>query len=64
MPDPEPLLYRQYYHIYNRGNNGETLFREERNYPYWFDGQAGFVTFHSSSVNELAIEPLVVDDFM
>ncbi len=24
-----------YYHIYNRGNNGEDLFREARNYPYF-----------------------------
>jgi len=23
------------YHIYNRGNNGETIFREERNYAYF-----------------------------
>jgi len=35
MSKPEPLLYSQYYHIYNRGNNGEILFREERNYPYF-----------------------------
>lgn len=31
-----PLLSGQYYHIYNRGNNGENLFREERNYAYFF----------------------------
>ncbi len=24
MSRPEPLRYGQYYHIYNRGNNGET----------------------------------------
>ena len=24
-----------YYHIYNRGNNGENIFIEERNYPYF-----------------------------
>ena len=24
-----------YYHIYNRGNNRENLFVEERNYPYF-----------------------------
>ena len=35
MSKPEPLQYGQYYHIYNRGNNGEILFREERNYPYF-----------------------------
>jgi putative transposase len=33
MTKPEPLQYGQTYHIYNRGNNGENLFREERNYP-------------------------------
>ncbi len=35
MPNPEPLQFGQYYHIFNRGNNRETLFREERNYPYF-----------------------------
>lgn len=25
----------QYYHIYNRGNNRENIFVEERNYPYF-----------------------------
>jgi REP element-mobilizing transposase RayT len=34
MIRPEPLQCGQYYHIYNRGNNGETLFRERRNYAY------------------------------
>ncbi len=35
MTSPTPLEYGQYYHIYNRGNNGEDLFFEERNYPYF-----------------------------
>ncbi|GMQ79471.1 MAG: hypothetical protein BMS9Abin02_2068 [Anaerolineae bacterium] len=35
MPMLEPLQYGQYYHIYNRGNNREILFREQRNYPYF-----------------------------
>ena len=35
MTNPEPLQFGQYYHIYNRGNNGETLFCEDRNYPYF-----------------------------
>jgi putative transposase len=35
MTSPTPLEYGQYYHIYNRGNNGENLFFEERNYPYF-----------------------------
>jgi REP element-mobilizing transposase RayT len=30
-----PLISGYYYHIYNRGNNGENLFIEERNYYYF-----------------------------
>lgn len=38
MPkNPETILLGQFYHIYNRGNNGETLFREERNYLYFLN---------------------------
>ena len=33
--NPAPLQYGQYYHIYNRGNNRENLFIEERNYRYF-----------------------------
>jgi len=32
MTSPSPLLYDTYYHIYNRGTNGENIFIEERNY--------------------------------
>ena len=32
MTSPPPLLYETYYHIYNRGVNGEDIFVEERNY--------------------------------
>ncbi len=31
----EPLQYGRIYHIYNRGNNGENLFVQPRNYPYF-----------------------------
>lgn len=31
----KPIQFGQYYHIYNRGNNGENLFVQERNYPYF-----------------------------
>ncbi len=31
----QPLHFGQHYHIYNRGNNRETLFVEPRNYPYF-----------------------------
>jgi hypothetical protein len=32
MTSPSPLLCDTYYHIYNRGVNGENIFVEERNY--------------------------------
>src|SRR6188474_2965993 len=32
VTSPSPLLYDTYYHIYNRGVNGEDIFVEERNY--------------------------------
>lgn len=35
MRDFVPLEHGQYYHIYNRGNNGENIFIEERNYSYF-----------------------------
>ncbi len=35
MSNPVPLQYGQYYHLYNRGNNRENLFVEERNYRYF-----------------------------
>lgn len=31
----QPLQFDHYYHIYNRGNNRENLFVEQRNYPYF-----------------------------
>ena len=35
MSKPTPLQHGKYYHIYNRGNNRENVFIEERNYPYF-----------------------------
>ncbi|MHB8779293.1 MAG: transposase [Anaerolineales bacterium] len=35
MTSPSPLLFDTYYHIYNRGVNGENIFIEERNYEYF-----------------------------
>jgi putative transposase len=43
MAKPEPLLCGQHYHIYNRGNSGETLFREPRNYPYFLKLYAQYI---------------------
>lgn len=47
MANPAPLQYGQYYHIYNRGNNRETLFREPRNYAY-------FLNLYSKYINPVA----------
>ncbi len=35
MTSPSPLLFDTYYHIYNRGTNGENIFVQERNYGYF-----------------------------
>ena len=35
MKHPPPLEYDRYYHIYNRGNNGENMFIEPSNYEHF-----------------------------
>ena len=35
MTSPKPLEFGQYYHIYNRGNNREDVFVEDRNYRHF-----------------------------
>ncbi|HCK66653.1 MAG TPA: hypothetical protein DHW49_10355 [Anaerolineae bacterium] len=37
MTSPPPLLFDTYYHIYNRGTNGENIFKEERNYAHFLN---------------------------
>lgn len=37
MTSPSPLLFDTYYHIYNRGNNGENIFVQERNYEHFMN---------------------------
>ena len=38
MPtDIPPLTYGTFFHIYNRGNNGENIFIQERNYAYFME---------------------------
>ena len=37
------LNYGEYYHIYNRGNNKEALFKEDRNYHYFVDLYSKYV---------------------
>ncbi len=44
MSQPEPLVPGEYYHIYNRGNNRENLFRQERNYDYFMRLYAQYIT--------------------
>ena len=39
----EPLLPNTFYHIYNRGINGENLFKEERNYAYFLKKYAQYI---------------------
>jgi REP element-mobilizing transposase RayT len=43
MPSPSPLTYGAYYHIYNRGINGQTVFREKRNYRFFLEQYAKYV---------------------
>ena len=38
MPtNPDPLTFGTFYHIYNRGNNHENVFIQERNYNYFME---------------------------
>jgi len=37
MNNPAPLDFGKYYHIYNRGNNRENVFIQERNYAYFME---------------------------
>ncbi len=39
-----PLAPSRYYHIYNRGNNRENIFFEERNYNYFLDLYAKYIS--------------------
>jgi putative transposase len=43
MPQSGPLERGRYYHIYNRGNNRENLFVEERNYRYFLQLYAHYI---------------------
>lgn len=40
----EPLQPECFYHIYNRGINGENIFKEERNYEYFLKKYAQYVS--------------------
>jgi len=43
MTGPPALQPDTYYHIFNRGINGENIFREERNYKYFLDLYAKYI---------------------
>jgi len=43
MTSPSPLLYDTYYHIYNRGNNRENIFIQERNYTHFMNLYARYI---------------------
>ena len=43
MPNPKPLALGCTYHIYNRGTNGETLFRDHRNYLFFLERYAHYI---------------------
>lgn len=43
MTSPSPLAYETCYHIYNRGNNREDIFVQERNYRHFLKLYARYV---------------------
>ena len=43
MQEIIPLEPGKFYHIYNRGINGENLFKEERNYDYFLEKYSKYV---------------------
>lgn len=43
MSSPPPLRRGAYYHIFNRGNNGEDLFVENRNYSFFLERCARYI---------------------
>jgi putative transposase len=45
----EPLQADCYYHIYNRGINGENIFKEERNYVFFLTKYAQFLSPYIST---------------
>lgn len=40
----QPLIEGQYFHIYNRGVNGEDIFKEQRNYYYFLQQYIAYCT--------------------
>jgi putative transposase len=54
-----PLQPGSYYHIYNRGNNREDLFREERNYRYFLQ----LYTYHVYPIADMLAYCLMRNHF-
>lgn len=44
MKNTPPLMPDTYYHIYNRGINGETIFKREENYHYFLKKYDKYIT--------------------
>ena len=51
MPSPPPLQMGHHYHIFNRGNSGEDIFRETRNHLFFM--QRFCASVHPVDVIEL-----------
>jgi len=43
MNNQVPLEPSCYYHIYNRGNNRENIFREEKNYSFFLQQYVKYI---------------------
>ena len=43
MTNPEPLIPGNFYHIYNRGNNRETIFRTAENYRFFLERYTHYI---------------------
>lgn len=43
MTKQEPLVFGRYYHIYNQGNNQETIFRSDDNYRFFLQQYAKYI---------------------
>lgn len=50
MSVAEPLYPGCFYHVFNRGNNGEDLFREPRNYVYFLWLYEKYMTAHAETM--------------
>ena len=54
-PTQIPLQEGKFYHIYNRGNNRETLFYTEENYKYFLKKYDKYLSEYIDTYSELAI---------